>query len=49
MITELISGSGETVIIIVKGRPLHPSVQGVTLNSTVSRTLNHIGRDTSCF
>ena len=40
MITELISGSGETVIIIVKGRPLHPSVQGVTLNSTVSRTLN---------
>ena len=40
MITELISASGETVIIIVKGRPLHPSVQGVTLNSTVSRTLN---------
>ena len=41
MITKLVSGSGETVIVILKRGPLHPLVQGVTSNSTVSRILNN--------
>ena len=40
MISAFICGSGETAIDTMNESPLHPSVHGVTSNSTVSTTYN---------